>query len=55
MEKLLYPISLLLLAIAIYLLIEYPTSQRMSLIAGALTMFGFILNIAAFSNTKKSK
>ena len=47
-KNILYVISLILLAIAIFLIIEFPESNRLSLIAGVITMFGFSFNVAAF-------
>ena len=44
----LYIISLILLASAIFLIVEFPTSQRLNLIAGLIIIFGFSLNMAAF-------
>ena len=48
MKNFIYTASLILLAISIYLLIEYPNSGRAGLIAGGLCFFGFTLNIVGF-------
>ena len=48
MKNTLYIISLILLAIALFLIIAFPESNRLHLIAGLITMFGFSLNMAAF-------
>ena len=52
-KNILYVISLILLAIAIFLIIEFPESNRLSLIAGVITMFGFSLNMVAFLSRKQ--
>ena len=44
-----------MIVIAIFLLIEYSNSGRMSLIAGAMTIAGFTLNIIAYSLKKDYK
>ena len=49
-----YISSLILIGISIFLLIEYPNSGRMSLIAGAITFLGFALNRAAYLLNKKN-
>jgi len=49
-----YISSLILIGISIFLLIEYPNSGRMSLIAGAITFLGFALNIAGYLLNKKN-
>ncbi len=48
MKNLTYVASLILIGVSIFLLIEYPNSGRMSLIAGALTTIGFISNILSY-------
>ena len=53
MKNTLYIISLILLAIAIFLIIEFPESNGLNLIAGVITMFGFSLNVAAFLYKKQ--
>ena len=52
MKNLIYISSLILIGISIILLIEYPNSGRMNLIAGAITFLGFTLNIAGYSLNK---
>ena len=47
----LYILSLIILFTAIFLMIEYADSGRLSLIAGALTAIGFSLNIATYIMT----
>lgn len=49
MKNLVYVTSLIFIVIAIVLIIEYPNSGRMQLIAGGLVFIGFALNIAGFS------
>jgi hypothetical protein len=49
MKNALYVISLVIIAISIVLIIEYPNYQRMQLIAGGLVFLGFVLNISGFS------
>ena len=44
----LYIISLILLATVIFLIVEFPESNRINLIAGIISMFGFALNVTAF-------
>ena len=46
--NLLYVISLVILAAAIYMVVVYPANNRVQTIAGALTLIGFALNIAAY-------
>jgi hypothetical protein len=48
LHSLLYIISIISLVAAILLLVLYPDSGRMSLIAGLITSIGFTLNIAGF-------
>jgi hypothetical protein len=53
MKNGIYILSLILIGISIFLLIEYPNSGRISLIAGAMIFIGFALNIAGYAlNTK---
>lgn len=47
-KKLIYVLSLVLIAVSIFLVIEYSNSNRMNLIAGATAMVGFSLNILGF-------
>jgi hypothetical protein len=53
MKNLIYISSLILIGTSIFLLVQYPNSGRMSLIAGAMTFIGFALNIAGYSLNKK--
>lgn len=53
MKNLIYISSLIIIGISIFLLIEYPNSGRMSLIAGAMTFIGFALNIEGYELNKK--
>ncbi len=48
-----YIISLIVLAGVIYMVVEYPSSQ-VNMLAGGLTMIGFLLNIAGYMMKKKS-
>lgn len=50
--NLIYIISLIVLAVSIILVVGYPNSGRIHLIAGALTAIGFALNIAGFTMKK---
>lgn len=54
MKNLIYVSSLILIGILIFLLVEYPNSGRMSLIAGVIIFLGFALNIAGYLLNKKS-
>ena len=49
---LIYVLSLLILAVSIILVVEYPNSQRTQLIAGGLAFLGFLLNITGFAMKK---
>jgi hypothetical protein len=53
MKNSVYITSLVIIAISIVLIIEYPNYQRMQLIAGGLVFLGFALNIAGFSLKNK--
>jgi uncharacterized membrane protein (UPF0136 family) len=53
MKNLIYISSLILIGISIFLVLEYPNSGRMSLIAGVITFLGFALNIAGYLLNKK--
>lgn len=55
MQKLIYPISLLIIGIALFLLVNYPDSGRMTMIAGGLFTLGFSLNIVGYVVMKKSQ
>lgn len=48
MQKLIYPLSLLLIAVSVVLIVQYPNSGRIALIAGMLLPLGFVLNIAGY-------
>jgi hypothetical protein len=54
MKNGIYISSLILIGISIFLLVEYPNSGRMSLIAGALTFLGFALNSTGYLLNKKT-
>jgi hypothetical protein len=43
----------MMLAAAILLIINYPESRRYYLIAGALSLFGFILNIVYYARSQR--
>lgn len=48
MHRLIYPLSLVILATAVYLILNFPESGRMNLIAGGLITIGFVLNIVGY-------
>jgi hypothetical protein len=48
MRNLIYVLSLVFLAIGIFLLLEYPDSGRMNLLSGSFTGLGIVLNVGAF-------
>ena len=48
-----YILSLAVLAISILLILNYPDSNRMNLIAGGLSCIGLVLNIISFVMQKK--
>ena len=48
MKNLIYISSLIIIGISLFLLVEFPDSGRMNLIAGALTFVGFALNITGY-------
>ncbi|MBO3097395.1 hypothetical protein [Gelidibacter pelagius] len=52
MKKTIYIISLIALAISFFLIIQYPGSSRMNMIAGGLATIGFVLNIIGSSLVK---
>nr|WP_315155172.1 hypothetical protein [uncultured Flavobacterium sp.] len=56
MRTISYIVSLLLLGVAFFLLSEYPDSGRMGLIAGGITVIGFMLNLTSYfsHNSKKA-
>lgn len=43
-----YVLSLIFLFVSIILVVSFPDSQRSQVIAGGVTMFGFILNIVSY-------
>ncbi len=51
---LIYLLSLIILIVSIFLVVEYPNSGRIQLIAGALTPLAFILNIVSYLTKNKS-
>ena len=55
MKNLMYISSLLLITVSIFLLIEYPNSNRTSLISGFFLSIGFILNLASYLIIKNQK
>ena len=48
MKNIIYITSLLIILVSVFLMIQYPESGRMNLIAGGLFPIGFILNILGF-------
>ena len=55
MQKIIYPLSLLMFGIVMFLVVNYPESGRMNLIAGALFTLGITLNIVGYLIMKKSQ
>jgi hypothetical protein len=55
MRTISYIISLLLLGVAFFLLSEYPNSGRMGLIAGGITVIGFMLNLTSYLSFNSKK
>lgn len=53
MQKLIYPLSLVAFAIVFFLIVNYPDSGRMQLIAGMLTVIGFTLNMVGYLLAKR--
>ena len=53
MQKLIYPLSLLSLAASMFLIVNYPDSGRMNMIAGALFTIGFALNVVGYFVMKR--
>jgi hypothetical protein len=47
-NNLIYILSLIIIATAIFLIVVYENTGRIQLIAGGLTLGGFLLNIAGF-------
>lgn len=52
--NILYFISLLLLTLSVYLIIEYTNSNRMQLIAGSIGSIGIAFNFVSFMLNKKN-
>ncbi len=48
MKNILYITSLIIILVSVFLIIQYPESGRINLIAGGLFPIGFILNILGF-------
>lgn len=53
MKNLIYPLSLIAFAVVLFLIVKYPDSGRMNLIAGSLTVIGFALNIVGYTLAKR--
>jgi len=53
MKIALYISSLLFLIVSIFLIVQYPDSGRMYMIAGVLAAVGLVVNILSFSMKKK--
>ena len=53
-KNLIYILSLLILGISFFLVVEYSNSNRISLIVGMITAVGFCLNIAGFLMKNKN-
>lgn len=52
MQKLIYPLSLIILATALYLFINPPETGHANFIAGILISIGFLLNIIGYCVVK---
>lgn len=52
MKKLIYPLSLITLGVAMFLIIKFPDSGRMNLIGGGLITIGLFLNIIGYVSVK---
>jgi hypothetical protein len=48
MKNILYITSLIIILVSVFLIIQYPESGRINLIAGGLFPIGFILNVLGF-------
>jgi hypothetical protein len=48
MKNTIYITSLLIILISVFLIVQYPESGRMNLIAGGLFPIGIVLNFVAF-------
>jgi len=55
MKNILFVISIVLLLLSFYLLVEFPNSNRMSLIAGVFSAIGIGANILVYSISKPEK
>jgi len=53
MRNTIYIVSLVLFAILIFLILNYPNSGRLEVIAGGLVAIALLLNITAFLSSKK--
>ena len=58
MKNIIYITSLLIILVSVFLMIQYPESGRMNLIAGGLFPIGIVLNFLGFrmqpTNNKSS-
>lgn len=48
MKNIIYITSLLIILVSVFLMVQYPESGRMNLIAGGLFPIGIVLNFVAF-------
>jgi hypothetical protein len=48
MKNIIYIASLLIIIVSVFLMIQYPESGRMNLIAGGLFPIGIVLNFVGF-------
>lgn len=48
MKNIIYITSLLIILVSVFLMIQYPESGRLNLIAGALFPIGIVLNFLGF-------
>lgn len=55
MKNFIYPLSLVAFAICLLLIIQYPYSGRMNMIAGGLATIGCVLNIIGYVLAKRSR
>ena len=54
MTNALYIFGIVVIAISIVLIIEYPNYQRVQLIAGGFVVLGFVLNVTGYSLKDKN-
>ena len=54
MRNAIYIMSLVIFAISIFLILNYPESGKRDVIAGGLVTIGLLLNIIGFSMPKKT-